>query len=470
MNLSDLFPPEPISLPRLFEEIRKLHERIAFLEEENRRLREKVEELERCKHVSAAPFSKGTMKAKRNRSGRKPGEGQFRNRPAPKDDEITHREEVKVEETECPECGGELVADGEEVVTVTEIPEIPKPEVKAFRLEMCRCGKCGKRIRARHPEVAEDQRGATAHRVGDQVYAMAAMLHYGLSVPMKKIPKILKSLLGMRLSQGAISQGMKRWLEKAVGPAYAKLRSEVGKSSWTHTDDTGWRIGGKSAHLMVFETPAATVYQIRPRHRNEEVRELIPSDYRGTLVTDRAPQYDVPELSKVKKQKCLSHLLKNIQTMLEHRRGRGRAFGLRLKALLQEANELWNANRVTPIADFRKRAAALTARVTEHLKPRNLSHPDDRRMLRELGRHHEKGNLLRFLKDPSIEPTNNRAERALRPAVIARKVSQCSRNETGARCFEAFKSVTQTLAQNGRDVVAGLVDLFQGRDPFMASP
>jgi hypothetical protein len=54
--------------------------------------------------------------------------------------------------------------------------------------------------------------------------------------------------------------------------------------------------------------------------------------------------------------------------------------------------------------------------------------------------------------------------------VIARKISQCSRNETGARCFEAFKSITQTLARNGRDVVAGLVDLFQGRDPLAASP
>ncbi len=74
MNLSDLFPPQPISLPALLEEIRKLHEGIAFLEEENRRLREKVEELERGKQVSAPRFSKGTMKAKCNRSGRKAGE------------------------------------------------------------------------------------------------------------------------------------------------------------------------------------------------------------------------------------------------------------------------------------------------------------------------------------------------------------------------------------------------------------
>lgn len=100
MNFSDLFPSQSISLPKLFEDIRKLHERIVSLEEENRRLHLEVEELKRGNQRSAAPFSKGTMKAKRKQSGRKAGEGEFRNRPAPGDDEITHREDVKVEETD----------------------------------------------------------------------------------------------------------------------------------------------------------------------------------------------------------------------------------------------------------------------------------------------------------------------------------------------------------------------------------
>ena len=75
--------------------------------------------------------------------------------------------------------------------------------------------------------------------------------------------------------------------------------------------------------------------------------------------------------------------------------------------------------------------------------------------LHELGWHDDRGNLLRFLDDPSM--TNNRAERALRPAVIARKVSHCSKNDGGADA--AFTSVIRTLARNGdRSVVdrAGL--------------
>ena len=78
-----------------------------------------------------------------------------------------------------------------------------------------------------------------------------------------------------------------------------------------------------------------------------------------------------------------------------------------------------------------------------------LKDPDNRRLQNELGWHNDRGNLLRFLSEPSIEPTNNRAERALRPAVIARKVSQCSKNPQGANAFSAFTSIIRTLARHG---------------------
>ena len=68
-------------------------------------------------------------------------------------------------------------------------------------------------------------------------------------------------------------------------------------------------------------------------------------------------------------------------------------------------------------------------------------------MRNELGRHDDAGSLVRFLDDPSIEPTNNRAERALRPAVIGRKVSQCTKNACGSRAFEAWTSVVRTLSR-----------------------
>jgi hypothetical protein len=85
--------------------------------------------------------------------------------------------------------------------------------------------------------------------------------------------------------------------------------------------------------------------------------------------------------------------------------------------------------------------------ITWHLRDRRLTDRDNQRLLDGLGRRHDAGSLLRFLDDPSIEPTNNRAERALRPAVIAREVSQCTRSARGTRAFEAWTSVLATLSR-----------------------
>ena len=89
---------------------------------------------------------------------------------------------------------------------------------------------------------------------------------------------------------------------------------------------------------------------------------------------------------------------------------------------------------------------------------------DNCRLQNELGWQDDRGNLLGFLDDPAIESTNNRADRALRGAVIARKVSHCSRNEAGADAFSAFTSVIRTLTRHGRDqsAVKGLCGVFSG--------
>src|SRR5208282_3790822 len=106
----------------------------------------------------------------------------------------------------------------------------------------------------------------------------------------------------------------------------------------------------------------------------------------------------------------------------------------------------------------------LDARLTYHLRDRLLTDADNQRLLNEIGRHQDRGNLLRFLWDPDhVEPTNNRAERALRPAVIARKVSHCSENALGAEAFSSFVSVLQTLRKRGiGSLVSGLCHVLGG--------
>ncbi|MGH9753004.1 MAG: IS66 family transposase [Blastocatellia bacterium] len=463
MNLN--IDPAQLSTEQLLELVRQMIAEIEKLRAEN-------EELKRKNARQAAPFSKNKRKKNPKRPGRKPGQGVFRHRSAPSEEDYSQPPiEVPVTENSCPGCGGDLVADGEEVVTNTDLPEMPKPIIKAYRVQMCKCGKCGKRVRGRHPEVAPDQRGATAHRLGPRALALAALIFYGVGTPQRKIPFLLLLMTGLKVTQGALTQSAIRAGvgDGAVARRYQQHRQEIKEQETINTDDTGWRVGGERAQMMVFESSETAVYQIRPQHRNEEVREVIGDNYQGTLATDRGRSYDAKELEGVNQQKCLSHIQRSIDEVLESKRGWARGFGKILKSQLKEAVELHKTfhDPAKKLPDYQRRVRELEAEITDHLRPRNLTNPDNQRLLNELGRHHDRGNLLRFLHNPvEVEPTNNAAERALRPAVIARKVSQCSKTETGARARESFLSVIRTMLKREADkALENLTELFSNSPP-----
>jgi hypothetical protein len=301
--------------------------------------------------------------------------------------------------------------------------------------------------------------------------ASAQALHYGMGVPLRKVPAILRELTGVQVTQSALTQDAQRRAAGSVGAAYAQLRAQVPEAAAVHTDDTGGRVGGEPAHLMAFETATATVSQIRGRHRNEEVREVVPAEYAGVLVTDRGRSDDAVELAGVRQQKCLAHIQRTLSAVLARQHGKACAFGRRLKDLLRQALAWWHAYHQGKRRGFAAHAQQLQNAMTHHLRDRPLTDPDNRRLLTELGWHHDRSNLLRFLDDPRIEPTNNRAERALRPAVIARKVSQCSKNARGAQTFAVFTSVVRTLAQTGAEsIVEGLLHVFHSTQMLDASP
>jgi hypothetical protein len=300
------------------------------------------------------------------------------------------------------------------------------------------------------------------------------MLHYGMGVPVRKLPAILRELTGIAVTQSALTQDALRKAQGVVGHAYQQLRTGVATAPAVYTDDTGWRIHGQTAHLMTFDTDRATVFQIRRRHRNQEVRELIPSDYAGVMVTDRGKSYDSEKLLGVRQQKCLDHLKENIHEVLERKAGRARSFGLKLKSILQQARQLWRDQRTGPTDKFPAEVRRIEKELTHHLRPRFLKDQDNQRLLDGIGLQHDRGRVLLFLHDPAIEPTNNRGERTLRPAVIVRKLSHGSKNERGAEAFASFTSVIQTAAKKrGCSIISALLNLFQSKGhqtPTQAHP
>jgi transposase len=453
---------------QLLAEFAALKDRVEKLVAENAALKAQLEQHARAAKRQAAPFSKGRRKAQAKRPGRKPGQGRFTFRTLPRPDQWTAPPiDVRLTEPVCPCCGEPLQEQRVDFAATTEIPPQPQPIVQPYRVWAYRCPTCDTTVRASHPDLAPDQYGATAHRLGPRLMAAAHVTHYGLGVPVRKVPAVLRLYTGVRVTQSALTQDALRRVSGPLGGAYQALRDQFPTADITYTDDTGWRVGGESAQLMISVTDTATVFQVRARHRNEEVREVIGDDYRGTLVTDRGKSYDAQELQQVKQQKCIPHALRSINEVLETKRGRARHFGAQLKRLLKEGLELWHEyhDHDGQVKGYEHRVRSLQAALTWHLRPRRLVDADNRRLLNEFGRHHARGNLVRFLGDPRVEPTNNTSERGFRFAVIQRKVSQCSKTSGGARAFEAFASVIKTALRRGQDAVEELTRLFRGIDP-----
>lgn len=414
-------------------------------------LRKQVEELLRKSHRPANPFSKNQPKGNPQPPGRKAGQGLFHHRPAPPEQPSDHHVQATTPQ-QCPRCGVAVEFVRMDTATIMDLPDIPQPRVTRYAVPVCRCLECGKTVRGTAPGLQAAQAGATAHRIGPRAMAMAQLLHYGIGIPVRKVPAVLGALTGLPVTASALTQDAMRQSAGMVGMAYEQLRQRMRESAVVHTDDTGWRTGGRNTFLMGFDSARTAVFQIRPQHRNQEVQEIIPVDFAGVLVTDRGVSYDARAFAAMRQQKCLAHLLKNISMVLEGKTGAARGFGTHLQALFREGMRLAQL----PLTEERiGKSQELERRLTGHLRDRRLKDRDNQRLLDGIGAQMDRGRLLTFLQATDVEPTNNRAERMLRPAVIARKVSHCSKNERGAYATAAYLSLIQTARKGVAGQTAG---------------
>jgi transposase len=457
-------------------QVRALQAQVAELATRNQALATENDQLKRNAKRQAAPFSKGTRSREPKRPGRKPGEGTFSFRQAPRPEEITGLPvDVPVTLDSCPSCGGKLREQRVDFAYITELPPLPQPRVTQYRVWVCRCTGCGCKVRGEHPDLASDQYGATAHRLGPRTLAAAHALHYQVGVLVRKVPLVLELLTGVKLTQGAITRDALRQTRGRVGQKYQELQAGVRESPVVYSDDTGWKVGGENAHLMAFDTDLATIYQVRPRHRHQEVQEVIPRSYQGVMGTDRGRSYEDKTFRRVKQSRlksgCLAHLQRTLGEVLARKKGRARDLAEGARELLRLAVKVWEEYRYGDREEFHRWAPEVRLALSYHLRARPLKEPGNRKLLRMLGRYHQRGDLLRFLEDPQVEPTNNWVERMLRPAVIARKVSHCSKTWPGSYAFAAFTSLIQTLLKKGRpsSVVEVLSDLFRAPTSQTAS-
>jgi transposase len=168
-------------LAALLTELASLKARVEELLAENAALRAQLDRLAGDAKRQAAPFSKGRRKAQPKRPGRKPGRGRSTSRTLPTPDQWTEPPiEVRLPDPACSCCGEPLQEHRVDLAAITDLPPQPRPVVQPYRVWVDRCPGSETTVRAPHPDLAPDQSGATAHRMGPPVMAAAHATHYGL--------------------------------------------------------------------------------------------------------------------------------------------------------------------------------------------------------------------------------------------------------------------------------------------------
>ena len=419
------------------------------------KLREENEALKREGKRQAAPFARRKRVEHPKKPGRKAGQGKFSRREPPTHRQVDRTKKAKLHG--CPECGGRLQDIHQHEQYVTDIPETIQLVTTRYITESGYCGSCQKRVRSRHPEQTSQATGAAGVLVGPRAKALAADLKHRLGGSYAKVSEALNDAFGLQVSRSGWCQADQR-LAKVARPVYEELIEVVRRSLVVHADETGWRIGTLPAWLWVFTNQAATVYVIWDNRSSDVVVEILGEKFKGILASDCFLAYDDKRLSDWLKQKCLSHLLKDLKGMEESKTGRAVRFAQQLTTLLRAALALKAEKANLDPANFTQRAQDLETQLDSLIsRQRNLKDRDNVRFARRLRKH--RPHLLRFLYVDDLDATNNLAERQLRPGVIIRKTNGCNRAKAGADAHSILTSVMVTCHQHSVPILDYMVSL-----------
>jgi transposase len=426
----------------LIEELRRQNE---TLREENARLRERIEELERAAARQAAPFRRRQKKKvppeEKKRPGRKGGHhGVSRTRP----ERVDERFDVPLDA--CPTCGDEVSDRTWVQQFIEDLPPV-RPHVTELWTCVAQCRKCGE-VRSTHPRQVSTAQGAAGVHLGARALGLAATLKNQLGMTASKVCQVLEQFGGLSLSPGGLMKALQRCSRK-VDTCYQELVQSVRTASAVFADETSWWVDGPGWWLWVFTTPETTIYHVDQSRGSQVVLEMLGNDYPGMLVSDCLASYDPPPY---RKHKCIAHHLKALkeQSQLLADRGKTSMYLMEWEVLLKDIIQTWHDLAELSPEQFAAKAVELNRRINLLLE-RPPPEPEEVAFRNRLAkrRHH----LLGCLGEPAAEPTNNRAERALRPAVIARKLSCGNRTERGREAWQILTSLAATCQQRSQDFV-----------------
>lgn len=406
---------------------------LAALRSENAELRARLDQPPKTPDNSSVPPSRGQKPSAwaKDRPKRKPHAGAHR----PLHPNPTQTREVLARS--CEHCGADVSQTAQkprETYDRIEIPEI-KPDVTRVILHGGVCPCCAGRFKAEAPEGLEP-----GSPYGPNLRAFIVYLRFTQGVGFERLSGLMRDLLGVDISEGAIVNILKQ-ARAGFRAASEAIRARLLRGTAICSDETGLRVGKRSWWLWVFHHGQDAYFLSHPRRSKEAVEEFLGAFRPDFWVSDRFGSQK--GWAKKDHQICLAHLLRDTQFVIDEGDD---VFASGFRHLLGRACRIGHRRERLTDGSLKTYLARLDADLDD-LLDLNPTHPTGRKWqatIQKLRR-----DLFVFMTNREIPATNNGCERALRPCATFRKITNCFRSEWGAFQYANIRSVIETARRHG---------------------
>ena len=408
------------------------------------------------KGSSAAPFIKPNRTQRRaaERAERKKRSQSFVRRRDVPTEEVRHAVE------QCPDCGRKLSGGWE--ADRRQVIEIPREPARIIDHVIIARG-CGYCHKTHIPKLGISDGVVGKMRLGAELMSLITNLSVANRMPQRSIQKLLECLYGLHISLGEINEVLHRVSEWAK-PTVLEILQEIRMSPSVNADETGWREDGMNGYLWSVSTPAQRFYYFHRRRAGRIIRHILGGRFEGVLGCDFYAGYD---WYLGPKQRCWVHLFRLIDKVVETHPG--------VKVWADKVHDIYKAAKCASRrkADKSKRVLLREAlqeklrQVAEpYLKDKDApEHKPAKLICRYLPE------LFTFVEHPNVASSNNAAERAIRPAVISRKISGGTRSAKGSQTKTRLMSLFATWSLEGRNPIAACAQMIAAANaPVAAHP
>jgi len=351
-------------------------------------------------------------------------------RPKPKPDIVKAAEW----RDRCERCGAPLGEPSHVNHRVVEEISNPSPRQVIDFLEFeWNCRACGTHTVSRHPDCPPDG------RFGKNVLTQTTLMKFEERLPLQKIAEGLERQYGLTVTPATVLDITRRvsdWLR----PEYEAIQEKIQRSRVVYTDETGEKVDGEKYWLWCFTTDTDTLTAVRRSRGKKVLKEILGEVFKGVIVCDGWKPYS-NYTNRI--QRCWAHLLREAKCLAEQID--------EAKPLSEALHRLYSRIKDPPedrsSPDEVKRLVKAAKRTMMHWARRPYKTDEVRRFAAKIrnGIDH----WFTFITTPGVEPTNNRAERALREHVVQRKIIGTFRNGKGTRIHETIMTMLATWKQRG---------------------